>query len=413
MRIRGRDIIAPLVLTVGLAALGGCPQRNQATPGRECGVAQPVCDGKPCACVDESPCTGPTRPHCASDTASVCCNLECNFVVMPAPAQCECIVGEVRKCGVSGTQRCVDLNPDSTSADSDKAAWELECHEPPPTHTYCADGDGDGYCVESSCQLAAEPGPPAPPAWRAECGQFEGPTCDGDAASHPGVPEACNHVDDDCDGATDEGFVEVCNQVDDDCDGVIDEGCPPPVVDCNHRAPPLSWQCKRGAVPVHRPGPRPRCIKIREPADDEAAVWQDNSLCGPAALALQWSTSGRIAGKECVQVFEHAEDPSDGWGDNYLCWRKRGWQRPGTKLTVRWSEAGPITDMTCLRWHEPDDPDAWNDNYLCWTLEAVAVSPRRCHCLDGMCTDAAPGRQCQRVCETHGADSGHTHAPCR
>ena len=266
--------------------------------------------------------------------------------------------------------------------------------EPPPTFTYCRDADEDGYCIDDGCQVMAAPGPASPPRWRADCGVFERASCDAQAGANPGVDEVCNGLDDDCDGVVDDGLT-----------------CAPPEVECDHRTPPLAWQCKRHAQPVGRP-PRERCIAIREPADDERAVWDDNSLCGPAALALQWSSAGPIAGKQCVRVYEDAEAANETWNDNYLCWRNSAWQRPGTKLTVRWSQAGPIADMDCLQWDEPGDPDAWSDNYLCWSLTAIHVPRRPCHCLDGMCTDATPASLCRRVCAAHGADSGHTHDPC-
>ncbi len=106
-------------------------------------------------------------------------------------------------------------------------------------YPYCEDYDGDGHHS----------------AW---CG---GDDCeDLDSQIHPGAPERCNALDDDCDGQTDEGIVpqpttcgiggcartgqaecvggvvrdtctpgtptaEICNGIDDDCDGTTDEVC--------------------------------------------------------------------------------------------------------------------------------------------------------------------------------------------
>ena len=105
----------------------------------------------------------------------------------------------------------------------------------------CTDADGDGYFAQLGCGTAVD--------------------CDDTrAAVHPGAPELCNGLDDNCNGTADEGFnvgapcdgpdgdaceegvivcnafgsttctdntstnVEVCNNIDDNCDGTVDEG---------------------------------------------------------------------------------------------------------------------------------------------------------------------------------------------
>lgn len=90
---------------------------------------------------------------------------------------------------------------------------------------YYQDYDGDGYGNVAlplyDCALT----PPTGTANNAS-------DCDDRTASiHPGVPEVCDGLDNDCDGSTDEDFsvdgvvsCEFCNGIDDDRDGVIDNG---------------------------------------------------------------------------------------------------------------------------------------------------------------------------------------------
>lgn len=77
----------------------------------------------------------------------------------------------------------------------------------------CYDSDGDGFypldCYDASCPNRTD--------------------CDDSRASiHPGAPEVCNGLDDDCDSVVDEDGVcipdEVCNGIDDDGDTHCDEG---------------------------------------------------------------------------------------------------------------------------------------------------------------------------------------------
>jgi hypothetical protein len=186
-----RSIVVALMLTCA------CPG-NRRGPTRECGVAQEVCNGDVCSCQDDSTCTVQARPHCASDTASVCCNNQCTFVLAPAPAQCECIVGEVRACGNGGTQTCLDQNPGSLSAETDKSIWDPRCHEPvppPPVETWYRDDDGDGFCGRQQASVST-PGA----GWSTSC-PIEPAACEGIAAVHvPSVEVPGDGIDNDCVG---------------------------------------------------------------------------------------------------------------------------------------------------------------------------------------------------------------------
>ena len=80
-------------------------------------------------------------------------------------------------------------------------------------HWY-ADADGDGYRDLATLVIACV----SPPGYLTP---FAGIDCDDtNPAIHPGVPELCNEIDDNCDGLIDP---EICNGWDDDCDGLIDE----------------------------------------------------------------------------------------------------------------------------------------------------------------------------------------------
>jgi len=110
----------------------------------------------------------------------------------------------------------------------------------PPTPWH-ADADGDGYGDPATSVLAcAAPATWVEPAAATDCDDL-------DATVHPGAPELCNAVDDDCSGAPDAdeidgdgdgvlacddcddadpdnnpGAVELCDGADNDCDGAAD-----------------------------------------------------------------------------------------------------------------------------------------------------------------------------------------------
>ncbi len=108
--------------------------------------------------------------------------------------------------------------------------------------TFYADNDGDGYGALNITTLACS----APPGYVNDSNDCN----DSNDQIHPGAPETCNTLDDDCDGLVDEGdicdgdgdgytiaegdcddtnpniypgAIEICNDLDDDCDGLVDE----------------------------------------------------------------------------------------------------------------------------------------------------------------------------------------------
>jgi len=108
--------------------------------------------------------------------------------------------------------------------------------------TFYADNDGDGYGDLNITILACS----APPGYVNDPNDCN----DSNDQIHPGAPETCNGLDDDCDGLVDEGDIcdedgdgytiaegdcddtnpniypgalEICNSLDDDCDGFVDE----------------------------------------------------------------------------------------------------------------------------------------------------------------------------------------------
>lgn len=106
---------------------------------------------------------------------------------------------------------------------------------------------------------------------------------------------------------------------------------------------------------------------------------------GGEAQALpnfRWSQAGAIPGLACVRIHEDA-DPHT-WSDNFLCSNKN--------LGLRWSQVGAIAGMRCTRIHEDADPAPWGDNFLC----APSNAP---YTLSWSQAGTIPGKACTRIHE--------------
>src|SRR5439155_16955841 len=92
----------------------------------------------------------------------------------------------------------------------------------------CPDNDGDGYAVcGGDCQLPQGK----------QCGDCD----DTNPLVHPGAPEICNGIDDNCDGQIDEGGDSLCNDQN-DCTADTCGGSS----GCDHATVPDGAQCSDG-----------------------------------------------------------------------------------------------------------------------------------------------------------------------
>ena len=162
------------------------------------------------------------------------------------------------------------------------------------------DADGDGWGATGAC------GP-------LDCD-------DANRAIHPGAPEACNDLDEDCDGATDEGLSfascgrgacrrqmpncsmgrpqrcaagepapEQCNTIDDDCDGATDEDAS--AATCGVGACARSGPCVDGVPGECSPGDP--VGETCNGADDDCDGNTDEGLTGASVIG---ATYGALTG---------------------------------------------------------------------------------------------------------------------
>merc|ERR1719330_1528316 len=63
---------------------------------------------------------------------------------------------------------------------------------------------------------------------------------------------------------------------------------------------------------------------------------------------MKWSQAGPISNMRCTKINEPADPHA--WQDNYLCVPK------SSHLKLYWSYAGAISGKNCIQWHESQDP---------------------------------------------------------
>jgi hypothetical protein len=114
-----------------------------------------------------------------------------------APGQCGCGTPDTDTDG-DGVADCIDGCP----LDSNKfSPGACGCGVPDVLIVFYLDFDGDGYGVDSVFQPGFTCSPPI------DYVPVSGDCDDADPLRHPGAPEICDGLDNDCDGTVDEGFI--------------------------------------------------------------------------------------------------------------------------------------------------------------------------------------------------------------
>jgi putative metal-binding protein/FG-GAP repeat protein/VCBS repeat protein/thrombospondin type 3 repeat protein len=182
-----------------------------------------------------------------------------------------------------------------------------------PVATLCqTDLDGDGYCAT---------GPDA------DCN-------DSDPAIHPGAPEMCNGVDDNCDGSIDEGFA-------------LGMACQVGVGACTSRG--VNACASDGTAFCDAPPPGPPSPEVCDGIDNDCDDVVDDNLISPdachifatpdagASLGASVAGVGDVNGDGFDDVLVGA--PGDGQGKVYLFYGSAG----GSFGTPGWSAEGTQT----------------------------------------------------------------------
>ncbi|MBX7191365.1 MAG: putative metal-binding motif-containing protein [Sandaracinaceae bacterium] len=157
------------------------------------------------------------------------------------------------------------------------------------TSTYYLDGDGDGYGrADATTQACTAPAGYASRA--SDCN-------DGSAATHPGAPELCNEVDDDCSGAVDDGLATSVYYADCDLDGFTAHATPATTYSSCH-APTSAPTCGAGLTGAWRAAPSAQ----EDCADAEANAFPGQANYFPAMMRSpsagdpwDWNCDGVIA----------------------------------------------------------------------------------------------------------------------
>lgn len=220
--------------------------------------------------------------------------------------------------GVPGTGTCTQMPVDCDDADPARYPGGVEIcddldndcdgaiDEDLPQFDHFTDADGDGHGAGApmkSCHAMVE-------------GLVtQGGDCDdADALKHPGAPEACNSLDDDCDGTTDDNIQYRDFFTDADADGF---GTGTPTNSCEASLPGKVAQggdCNDANAQV-KPGAAEVCNNLDDNCDgntDETFATKGNAcqttLSGPCAMGTWQCVSGT---ETCVGLTQPATEICD------------------------------------------------------------------------------------------------------
>ena len=187
---------------IAIALLGGCAQGGDGS------------DGVPREGAGDDAAKGDVAREVATpDDAGDAAELEAgDATIFDAIDDAPCSVGAttscVTSCGTPGTSTCVAGDWARCAPMPGDPCTGLDCtgKGDGKEHTYWRDADGDGF-GDAKAPSAACAAPPSTASNNTDCD-------DTNAAVHPGAPEVCDRVDNDCDGKADEGLHVAAYDVD-------------------------------------------------------------------------------------------------------------------------------------------------------------------------------------------------------